>query len=205
MSTPPTWPPPPPPPPPQAPPGVPGARRSPAPPPKKSSAVPIVVILIVVVFGGIFVIGIVAAIAIPGLLRARMGGNEASAIGTMRAMSSAQATFAATHEGRYGTLECLTAPSSCPERGRLRVDGAVPESQRRRARSAQRLHVPAVRVARPEPLRVLGRTRSGRPVRRARVLRHRTFTVLEYLDYRARGPFAPADAEEGCPAGGRTL
>ena len=31
------------------------------------------------------IIGIIAAIAIPGLLRARMSGNEASAIGSMRA------------------------------------------------------------------------------------------------------------------------
>ena len=31
------------------------------------------------------IIGIIAAIAIPGLLRARMAGNEASAIGSLRA------------------------------------------------------------------------------------------------------------------------
>jgi type IV pilus assembly protein PilA len=36
------------------------------------------------------IIGIIAAIAIPGLLRARMAGNEASAIGSMRAINSAQ-------------------------------------------------------------------------------------------------------------------
>ena len=97
MSTPPTWPPPPPPPPPQPPPGPSPAAPplyAPAPPPKKSSAVPIVVILIVVIFGGIFVIGIIAAIAIPGLLRARMSGNEAAAIGTMRTMVSAQTAWA---------------------------------------------------------------------------------------------------------------
>ena len=38
------------------------------------------------------IIGIIAAIAIPGLLRARMSGNEASAIGTVRTVSSAEAT-----------------------------------------------------------------------------------------------------------------
>ena len=38
------------------------------------------------------IIGIIAAIAIPGLLRARMSGNEASAIGSLRAISSAEAT-----------------------------------------------------------------------------------------------------------------
>jgi type IV pilus assembly protein PilA len=42
------------------------------------------------------IIGIIAAIAIPGLLRARMAGNETSAIGSMRAISSGQATFAAS-------------------------------------------------------------------------------------------------------------
>ncbi len=36
------------------------------------------------------IIGIIAAIAVPGLLRARIAGNEASAIGSMRAISSAQ-------------------------------------------------------------------------------------------------------------------
>ena len=45
------------------------------------------------------IIGIIAAIAIPGLLRARMSGNEASAIGTVRAIHSAEATFAASCGG----------------------------------------------------------------------------------------------------------
>src|SRR5215218_7116391 len=42
------------------------------------------------------IIGIIAAIAVPGLLRARISGNEASAIGSLRAITSAQATFAAS-------------------------------------------------------------------------------------------------------------
>src|SRR4030095_11352791 len=45
------------------------------------------------------IIGIIAAIAVPGLLRARMSGNEASAIGSMRAVNSAQVTYAATCGG----------------------------------------------------------------------------------------------------------
>ena len=45
------------------------------------------------------IIGIIAAIAIPGLLRARMSGNEASGIGTVRTISSAQATFASSCGG----------------------------------------------------------------------------------------------------------
>jgi type IV pilus assembly protein PilA len=39
------------------------------------------------------IIGIIAAIAVPGLLRARIAGNEASAIGSMRAINSGQADF----------------------------------------------------------------------------------------------------------------
>ena len=39
------------------------------------------------------IIGIIAAVAIPGLLRARMAGNEASAIGSLRAINEGEAAF----------------------------------------------------------------------------------------------------------------
>jgi type IV pilus assembly protein PilA len=42
----------------------------------------------------IAVIGIIAAIAVPGLLRARIAGNEASAIGSLRAINDAQDRYA---------------------------------------------------------------------------------------------------------------
>ena len=42
------------------------------------------------------IIGIIAAIAVPGLLRARMSGNEASAIGSLRAVNSGQASFSSS-------------------------------------------------------------------------------------------------------------
>jgi prepilin-type N-terminal cleavage/methylation domain-containing protein len=45
------------------------------------------------------IIGIIAAIAVPGLLRARQSGNEASAIGSVRTLNSAEATFAASCGG----------------------------------------------------------------------------------------------------------
>ena len=41
------------------------------------------------------IIGIIAAIAVPGLLRARMSGNEASAIGSLRAIDSSQQAYQA--------------------------------------------------------------------------------------------------------------
>jgi prepilin-type N-terminal cleavage/methylation domain-containing protein len=45
------------------------------------------------------IIGIIAAIAVPGLLRARMSGNEASAIGSIRTIASAEATYASSCGG----------------------------------------------------------------------------------------------------------
>ena len=60
------------------------------------------------------VIGIVTAIAIPGLLRARIAGNEASAISSLRAVINAQSVFAAScGNGLYAqTLDVLgTGPS----------------------------------------------------------------------------------------------
>ena len=57
------------------------------------------------------IIGIIAAIAVPGLLRARMSGNESSAIGSMRAINSAQAAFSSSNAGGYaGTLDMLAKP-----------------------------------------------------------------------------------------------
>ena len=45
------------------------------------------------------IIGIIAAIAVPGLLRARIAGNESSAIGSLRAINSAQADFNGLNRG----------------------------------------------------------------------------------------------------------
>ncbi len=56
------------------------------------------------------IIAIVAAIAIPGLLRARMSANEAAAIGSMRTIVSAQQTYASTNGGFAIDLAVLAAP-----------------------------------------------------------------------------------------------
>jgi prepilin-type N-terminal cleavage/methylation domain-containing protein len=58
------------------------------------------------------IIGIIAAIAVPGLLRARMSGNEASAIGSNRAINSAQSTYASScASGNYAqSLADLAKP-----------------------------------------------------------------------------------------------
>jgi type IV pilus assembly protein PilA len=62
------------------------------------------------------IIGIIAAIAIPGLLRARQSGNEASGIGSMRSVNSAQATFAASCGSGYYAAS-LTGLSTPPTNG----------------------------------------------------------------------------------------
>jgi prepilin-type N-terminal cleavage/methylation domain-containing protein len=55
------------------------------------------------------IIGIIAAIAVPGLLRARMAGNEASAIGSLRAINSGEASYSSScAAGNYaGSLQDL--------------------------------------------------------------------------------------------------
>ena len=60
------------------------------------------------------IIGIIAAIAVPGLLRARMSGNEASAIGSLRAINSSQQAFASScANGFYApSLDNLSAPAT---------------------------------------------------------------------------------------------
>ena len=59
------------------------------------------------------IIGIIAAIAVPGLLRARMAGNEASAIGSLRAINSANVNYmtnCANGLGYANTLIVLGTP-----------------------------------------------------------------------------------------------
>ncbi|MEQ1730822.1 MAG: prepilin-type N-terminal cleavage/methylation domain-containing protein [Vicinamibacterales bacterium] len=62
------------------------------------------------------IIGIIAAIAVPGLLRARMSGNEASAIGSLRAINSGQSTFSSSCGGN-GYAESLEALAVGPNAG----------------------------------------------------------------------------------------
>ena len=70
------------------------------------------------------IIGIIAAIAVPGLMRARMSGNEASAIGSLRAINSGQATYASSAaQGDYATtLAILGAPCAATGDGFVSPD-----------------------------------------------------------------------------------
>lgn len=60
------------------------------------------------------IIGIIAAIAVPGLLRARMAGNEASAIGSLRAINSSEQAYAASCGGGLYTNLLSTLGTAPP-------------------------------------------------------------------------------------------
>jgi prepilin-type N-terminal cleavage/methylation domain-containing protein len=70
------------------------------------------------------IIGIIAAIAVPGLLRARMSGNEASAIGSLRAINSSQSTYASScaSNGYAVTLADLANPAPGSNQGFISPD-----------------------------------------------------------------------------------
>ena len=63
------------------------------------------------------IIGIIAAIAVPGLLRARIAGNEASAIGSLRAINSANLNWMTNCAGGRGYAQTLAALGLPPTTG----------------------------------------------------------------------------------------
>ena len=81
------------------------------------------------------IIGIIAAIAVPGLLRARMSGNEASAIGSLRAINSAQSTYSSSCAGNGYAVDLEDL--SWRPRASTRASSARPAGQRR---DQERLH-----------------------------------------------------------------
>jgi type IV pilus assembly protein PilA len=59
------------------------------------------------------IILIIAAIAIPNLLRARIAANEASAVGSVRTLDTAQVTYSTTYGTGFATLAQLGGASPC--------------------------------------------------------------------------------------------
>lgn len=58
-------------------------------------------------------LGVVAAITIPSLLRARISANESAAIADVGAVVAAQAAYAESNGGLHDDLDCLVTPSQC--------------------------------------------------------------------------------------------
>lgn len=63
------------------------------------------------------IIGIIAAIAVPGLLRARMAGNEASAIGSLRAINSSNINYLTNCANGAGYANSLLVLGTSPTGG----------------------------------------------------------------------------------------
>jgi prepilin-type N-terminal cleavage/methylation domain-containing protein len=58
----------------------------------------------------IVIIGIIAGVAIPSLLRARVSSNEAACIGDTRAVITAENAYRSANGGHYDVITCLSDP-----------------------------------------------------------------------------------------------
>jgi len=77
--------------------------------PQKKNGFSLIELLLVVA-----VILIIAAIAIPSLMRARMSANEASAVGSLRTINTAIANYASSYGLGYPATLAALGPSASP-------------------------------------------------------------------------------------------
>jgi prepilin-type N-terminal cleavage/methylation domain-containing protein len=78
------------------------------------------------------IIGVLASVSIPSLLRAKMSGNEVSAIGSLRTINTAEAAYSdVAASGAYATqLSVLTQPCPGVSQGFLSTEFAADPSQK---------------------------------------------------------------------------
>ncbi len=78
------------------------------------------------------IIGVLATVTIPSLLRAKMSGNEVSAIGSLRTINTAEAAYSdVAASGSYATrLSVLTQPCPGGSQGFLSTEFAADPSQK---------------------------------------------------------------------------
>ena len=69
------------------------------------------------------IIAIIAAIAIPNLLTARMAANETGAIAGLRTIGSAQVAYSAVNNGMYGTIVDLVNNNNIDTRFSTQFNG----------------------------------------------------------------------------------
>jgi prepilin-type N-terminal cleavage/methylation domain-containing protein len=74
---------------------------------KRSDGFSLIELLIVVA-----IILIIAAIAIPNLLRSRIAANQASAVGSLRTLNTAEITYASTYNQGYTSTLAQLGPSA---------------------------------------------------------------------------------------------
>ena len=97
------------------------------------------------------IILIIAAIAIPNLLRSRMAANESSAVGSLRTINTAEVTFSTTYPTvGFAALSALGGSVSTCARSASGTATSLPQPTTKCSRSSGRLG-PA-RTAAPRPL-----------------------------------------------------
>ena len=117
------------------------------------------------------IIGIIAAIAIPSLLRARVSANEAATVGDIRTVISAQAAYQGANTGYYdGKLTCLVRPSGCipsyPSAAATFIDSLIASQAGKSGYNRNFVAGPAPAALPPQasPSSVLGYTYIGTPI-----------------------------------------